>query len=386
MIGAKGDQPAGFDGWLSRSARKSKRLADRLEEKRRAMYERELDECTFQPELVARGSVARAESGSQKVRKKKKKKKKKELPPSYYRSFRGNGTAPRNHSYQDMFTRTRRAVRSPNSSSARDEGGEKEEQKRQQQQQQQQQSQLDEANLFRLTGSAGEHSHTLTRPPLLEPSPLLPPSSPPPLPSQLDEISLRSSPPSQTKSVVSAVVTETPVPSESSKNLAQLGSLFQCAWEGIISHESGVPRPAPHILGTESAAPPKELSYLQSKISSTLANRDESGEAHGGDSDAAGQTVRKQSLRRSRLSRYLADTSSSIDWEDVRAIQAERQRATTDAQRKRIQGMRREREKVYRRLLNFYRERMSVEGFQVDNFTSSEPVPRDFAQHTPESS
>ena len=44
MIGAKGDRPAGFDGWLSRSARKSKRLADRLEEKRPAMYERELDE------------------------------------------------------------------------------------------------------------------------------------------------------------------------------------------------------------------------------------------------------------------------------------------------------------------------------------------------------
>ena len=149
--------------------------------------------------------------------------------------------------------------------------------------------------------------------------------------------------------------------------------------EGIISHESGVPRPAPHILGTESAAPPKELSYLQSKISSTLANRDESGEAHGGDSDAQD----KQSVNKAfvvPLSRHLAALRPLLTGRCPR--NSGRAAASYYQQRKRIQGMRREREKVYRRLLNFLPN--DAWKAQVDNFTSSEPVPRDFAQHTPE--
>ena len=64
------------------------------------MYEG-LDECTFQPELVAR--VAWREPSREPEGQEEEEKKKKGRRP-YYRSFRGNGTAPRNHSYQDMFT------------------------------------------------------------------------------------------------------------------------------------------------------------------------------------------------------------------------------------------------------------------------------------------
>ena len=133
MIGAK--VTAGRLRRLALSVREEVEAAGRqLEEKRRAMYE---GSSTVRfSRSWSRGVAWRRRVRKPEVRRRRKKKKK-ELPPSYYRGYAAMGAAP--ISYQDMFTRTRRAVRSPNSSSARDEGGEKEEQKRRQQQQQQQQ-------------------------------------------------------------------------------------------------------------------------------------------------------------------------------------------------------------------------------------------------------
>ena len=348
-VSGRGDG-GGFDGWLSRSAKKTQRLADRLEARRRALQDRELDGCTFQPEMIARrgGTQLRVDADRQQARmtttkmklkkKKKKKKKKIQMPMSYYvRARTGGGGSDATPSrdgrgYQEMFEATR-------------------------------QEQVNQA-------SAPIH-------PTPAPSPLLSPSSspsplspPPPFPASL--------PPTTATTSLAAIVADGEGSSQSSarksrQTLVTLGSLFQCAWEGILSHRTGIPRPVPRLLDLATDDPlRKELSFLQGKISATLVDHGGEGDGGGvyqlsGPDQTLGIGIRGQSLGRSRLAKYLSAerAPSSIDWEDVRAIQAERERATAEAQRERIASVRKERERVYHRLLNFYRHRMKAEGFHV---------------------
>jgi hypothetical protein len=344
-VGAGGGSGgSGGSGWLGQSAVKTQRLADRLEARRPQ------EETTT-------------------TKKKKKKKKKKPPPYSTYTRRAGRqhfnrfinepssrkegGGGGSGGGYQDMFERARGGAARPP-----------------------------------LAADTERERDELKHPPptrMMRPSPLLSPSSSPPATAAMATTSLAAIVAAENDGADGADGADG---GGGPNALAQLGALFQCAWEGVVAHETGMPRPAPRLLlgsgggGAASGGPLlyEQLSFLQGKISSTLLDCGATGS--GGDAadplpggaddvrDSMATAIRGQSLGRSRVARYLmaADknaSSSSIDWEDVRAIQAERQRTTTESQRRRIAGIRNERKIVYRRLLDFYRHRMKVEGFRV---------------------
>lgn len=330
-----------FEGWLSRSAEKTRALADRLEKKRRQLYKEEMEGCTFKPKIITKRTIGRTPAPR----------------------LNGGSTAAETtplvggpdavDSYALMFERARQAAGGQSTRTSS--------------------NQVHTANgeMAPGTGVDVQQSDSLQVPnprKTLEPSPLLSPSTSP-----------HDAPPLKLKPFAAQSDGVTPITSTATLSkgdgrtsafpaavnyqdtgLVEIGELLRCAWEGVLSHENGMPRPPPRLTERmrevdSGLSIDKEVIFLQDKITSTLEP----------DRSSEDEMVRNQSLSRPLLLKYLADNASSIDWQDIRAIQTQRQRDIEEAQREQISNIRKKRDSVYRRLLSFYRKRMIHEGFKV---------------------
>ena len=143
--------------------------------------------------------------------------------------------------------------------------------------------------------------------------------------------------------------------------LKQLSSVFQCAWEGVLSHQHGYFR-TDHLQKHINADP---FRSLQEHICASL---DEINFTRCNESDD--NNIRLESKRRSSVHQYLALAYQTAQTpRDLMHSNSRHSRQTSmmhsdnhlQQQKLKIRALQQKREEVFRRLIKYYRERMDKE-------------------------
>ena len=164
--------------------------------------------------------------------------------------------------------------------------------------------------------------------------------------------------------------------------LRQLSAVFQTAWEGLLSHQYSYRRPTPQLnkyLNNQNTNqsnpnpknPKKPLETLQQQIVSSLMEVNAIGNA---DDD---ENIRLESQRRSSTYEYVNDANKRqqhIERETYRLQEAKKEedriQKNLNLQKQKIRAIEQERCNVFKRLLTFYRNKMSKESDSNTTYTT----------------